>query len=179
MANLYQQGTQKIEVVIRKESDGISGLGEIEPENFSAANEEKEKRVRNSRRARLIKTNLTHGLAATHQVAGLLFNYSVGGIGDVSGDRAYQNRVQRTVEQVQDGTNIATSIVMGASYGSWGGVIGAAFGMLFGAATSITSMRVKYANRERDYDFKVFKENNAIEYNRARAGINLTTGRLR
>ena len=45
--------------------------------------------------------------------------------------------------------------------------------------TSGVSLAVKYAGREREFNYKVFKENNAIEYQRARASINMTTGRLR
>ena len=83
------------------------------------------------------------------------------------------------MEKVQDVTNIASSVAIGITYGSWGGPVGAAFGAAFGLITSGTSAVVKYAKRQRDFDYKVFKENNAIEYNKTRAGINLTTGRLR
>ena len=38
---------------------------------------------------------------------------------------------------------------------------------------------IDVANIKRDFNYKVFKENNAIEYQRARASISLTTGRLR
>ena len=68
---------------------------------------------------------------------------------------------------------------MGAVYGAWGGPIGAVLGATFGAISSATSIGVKYAGREREFNYKVFKENNAIEYQRARASINMTTGRLR
>ena len=68
---------------------------------------------------------------------------------------------------------------MGGVYGAWGGPIGSAIGAGLGAIQSGLSLAVKYAGREREFSYKVFKENNAIEYRRARASINLTTGRLR
>ena len=68
---------------------------------------------------------------------------------------------------------------MGAVYGAWGGPIGAILGATFGAISSGASTAVKYLGREREFNYKVFKENNSIEYQRARASINLTTGRLR
>ena len=80
---------------------------------------------------------------------------------------------------MKDVTNIASSVGMGALYGSWGGPIGAVLGAAFGAVSSGVSTAVKYAGREREFNYKQFKENNAIEYQRARASISLTTGRLR
>ena len=181
---LYQKGTQRIEVIVRKDSGGTPGLKDSDAEDISAdatsfgsggdGLSSKERR-----RRRFIKTNTTHFLSAAHQVVDLKINYELGGIGHENGDQNYQDACQRYMERVQDTSNLATSVAMGAAYGSWGGPAGAAFGALFGAMTSGSSIITKYAGREREYNYKMFKENNAIEYNRARANINLTTGRLR
>lgn len=183
MSMLYQQGS-KIEVIVRKDGGGIPGLKEIDSDNISSTGTSSNgssgtNKMSDIRRRRLIKTNLTHGFAAIHQMSDLAVNYRIGGIGYRNGDQAHQDNVKRTVEKIQDATNIASSVAMGVAYGSWGGPVGAFFGGLFGAVTSVSSYVSKIKNRERDYDYKVFKENNAIEYNRTRAGINLTSGRLR
>ena len=182
---LYQQGTQRIEIIVRKEGGGgsVAGANETSSEDvggkqttwrtsvFGSENPQRIKRV--------IKTNTTHALAVSKQVMDLGIEYWISGLGYKNGDQAYQDNVQRRFERIKDTTNIASSIAMGAVYGSWGGPIGAVLGMAFGAISTGVSTASKYAGRQRDYDYKIFKEQNAIEYNRARAGINLTNGRLR
>lgn len=180
---LYQKGTQRIEVIVRKEGTGSKGAKETDAENagsrqttwrtsiFGSENPERIKRV--------IKTNATHALAIGKQVADLSLEYYVSGLGERNGDQAMQEQVTRRIEQVKDVTNLASSVSMGALYGSWGGPIGTVLGATFGAVSTGTSLAVKYASRQREYDYKTFKLDNAIEYNRARAGINLTSGRLR
>lgn len=183
---LYQQGTQRIEVIVRKESSGGGDINAKEKDTdslggggettwrtsvFGSENPQRIKRV--------IKTNTTHALAVTKQVVDLGIEYYISGLGMKYGDQAYQENVERRVEIVKDVTNVASSIGMGALYGSWGGPIGAVLGATFGAVSSGVSLAVKYAGREREFNYKVFKENNAIEYQRARASINMTTGRLR
>ena len=185
MSKLYQQGTQRIEVIVRKEGGTSSLTNANETDTDEVSNKkttwrtsvfgsESPQRIR-----RVIKTNLTHTLAVMKQVADLGLEYYVSGLGYKNGDQAYQDICQRDIEILKDGTNIASSISMGALYGSWGGPIGAVLGATFGAVSTGVSLASKYAGREREYNYKVFKENNAIEYRRARASINLTTGRLR
>lgn len=183
---LYQQGTQRIEVIVRKESSGASeqGAKEVSTETVSGGGEttwrtsvfgsENPARIK-----RVIKTNTTHALAITKQVAGLGIEYFVSGLGQKYGDQALQENVARQVEIAKDVTGFTSSVGMGMLYGSWGGPIGAVLGGLFGAVSNAASIGVKYASREREFNYKVFKENNAIEYQRARASINLTTGRLK
>ena len=183
---LYQQGTQRIEVIVRKEGGGTTetaaketptdeiGGGRETTWRTSVFGSENPNRIK-----RVIKTNTTHALAVSKQVVDLGIEYWVGGLGNKNGDQAMQEQVQRQVEIVKDVTNIASSIGMGALYGAWGGPIGAVLGAVFGAISSGVSTAVKYAGREREFNYKMFKENNAIEYQRARASINLTTGRLR
>ena len=185
MSTLYQQGTKRIEVIVRKEGSGGSQANAKEKDTEDVAGKETTWRTsvfgsENPQRIkRVIKTNATHALAVTKQVVDLGLEYYISGIGQKNGDQALQEQITRKVEIVKDATNVASSIGMGALYGSWGGPIGAVLGATFAAISTGTSIAVKYKGRERDFDYKVFKENNAIEYQRSRAGINLTTGRLR
>ena len=179
---LYQQGTQRIEIIVRKDSSGQSGANETDTENVSSSGTENDTQKSGgltSRQKRIIKTNTTHALAVTKQVVDLGIEYYIAGIGERNGDQALQDQVSRKMEIVKDTTNLASSISMGALYGSWGGPVGAVLGASLGAVSTGASLLSKYANRQREYNFKLFKENNAIEYKRARANINLINGRLR
>lgn len=180
---LYQKGTQRIEVIVRKEGGAsVAGAKQTEIDEGAGGTtwrtavfgSESPKRIK-----RVIKTNATHSLAVSKQIAGLSIEYYLSGMGQRNGDEALQDNVQRTVERVEDVGNIASATAMGALYGSWGGPIGAVLGATFGLVQSGVSTALKYQKRDRDFDYKMFKLNNGIEYQRARANINLTTGRLR
>ena len=183
---LYQQGTQRIEVIVRKDSGNLSNLGAREISTDEVGGGGKTTRSTNiygsnnpQRNKRVIKTNTTHALALSKQLINLGTEFVISGLGNRRGDQAYQENISRQFEIVQDTTNFASSVAMGAVYGAWGGPIGAILGATFGAISSGASTAVKYLGREREFNYKVFKENNSIEYQRARASINLTTGRLR
>ena len=186
---LYQQN-QKIEIVVRKEEGGAStqGANEVLPESNAGNGGEGQRggwravlagSTSIKRQNRVFKTNATHLLAVTRQVGNLAINYLVGGIAYRNGDQALQDATKRTIEVWDDGASIVSAVSMGALYGSWGGPLGTAMGAVLGLASSTASIGVKYANREREYNTKLFKEYNGISYLRARSSINLTTGRLR
>jgi len=186
---LYQQGTQRIEVVVRKEG-GTADIGakEKNPEDVGGESESGKRgglwaKLTGSesiaRQERVVKTNTTHLIATMMQIGLQSRTYFLTGTGMRSGDQALQQNVMREWEIFRDTSGFASSVAMGALYGSWGGPIGTVLGTLFGAATTGTSTAIKYAQRTREFNFKRFKEDNAIEYKRARANINLTTGRLR
>ena len=186
---MYTQQKQRIEIIVRKDVGGGSeGAKTREADSNMNGEQEGESSSlmakltgssNKMRQRRVIKTNATHALAISKQVIDLGIEYYIGGIGMRSGDTALQENVSRNMEIFKDSTNVVSSVAMGALYGAWGGPIGAVLGALFGAVSTGASLITKYMGRERDYDFKVFKEENAIEYKRARAGINMTTGRLR
>lgn len=184
MASLYQQGS-KIEVIVRKEENGATqqGNNEVDTEenagNSNSTNNNIWGTTSNTRKKRIIKTNITHALAVARQVGNLILNYKLGGLGYEAGDQSYQDLVQRNFEIADDVLSIVSSAGMGALYGSWGGAPGAVVGAVLNTASTGVSIAMKYKNRERDYSVKQFKLNNEISYSRARAGINLTTGRLR
>lgn len=175
---LYQKGSEKIEIIIRKEGGGAESQGAKEVDTDKASTEEiKDSQKENTPRRN--KINTMHILNAAKQISQLSLNYVISGIGNKAGDEALQDIVERKVEIVTDITGFASSVVTGAVYGSLGGPVGTVIGVSLAAVSSTASLISKYATREREFNFKVFKENNAIEYKRARAGINLTTGRLR
>ena len=182
---LHQQGTQRIEVIVKKEGGGASQTNAKEIPAEDIAGKETTWRTtligsENQQRVnRVVKTNLTHTLAVAKQVVDLGIEYKISGLGNKNGDQAYQDQVQRQMEIYKDVSGIASSMGMGALYGSWGGPIGAILGATFGVVSTGVSTALKYKSREREYNYKVFKENNAIEYQRSRANINLTAGRLR
>lgn len=176
---LYQKGTQRIEVIVRKEGGGVTGGRTIDPDEVENPTDTDTGTTEGSTSSRFLRTNITHGFATARQVGLLGVNYWIQGRGNYTGDQAYQQLVEREVEIYQDVTGFASSVAMGALYGSAGRLPGAVLGALFAAVGSGTSLGFKYASRERDFNYKVFKENNAIEYQRARASISLTAGRLR
>lgn len=180
----YQQGTERIEIIVRKDGGGGNPAGINEQSGTTRKRKqtwrtavfgsESPTRIR-----RVIKTNVTHAIAVSNQIGQQWVHYYIGGLGMRNGDEAMQQQAQRTAEIVTDTTNFVSSVAMGAIYGAWGGPIGSALGAALGAVQSATSLDFKYSGRRRDFSYKEFKLNNAIEYRRARASINLTTGRLR
>ena len=186
---LIQSGTQRIEVIVRKDGgNGVVGAKTTQAENIGGGGEKGKGSTwasflagsnRPERQYRVAKTNLTHIAAAAKQISFQYFTFEMGGVGMRTGDQALQETSMRQLEVFKDYTGLASSVVMGAVYGSWGGPIGTIIGAGLGAATTGMSLMFKYADRRREFNFKRFKEDNAIEYRRARANINLTTGRLR
>lgn len=180
---LTEKGTQRIEIIVRKSVDGgQAGAKEKDADqNPTEENQDQEqgKGTKSKKTQAWWRTQATHSLAVVKQVGTQWLNYEIAGLGYTHGDQALQQQVQRKVEIVSDVTNIATSMAMGATYGAAGGPVGVLVGMAtMGTQTAMNTL-FKYATRQREYDVKIFKENNAIEYKRARAQINLTTGRLR
>ena len=80
---------------------------------------------------------------------------------------------------VKDVFDVGTATIMGAWYGSRGGMAAGVITAGLSFTTAVASKTNKYLNRERDYKIETFKMNNEINYARSRANINLTNGRLR
>lgn len=182
------QGTQRIEVVVRKENldAATAGANEQAPEEAgSNAGEQAQgsgggqSGFFGARGKNFARINATKVLALGIMAGRLALNYSAGGVAYRNGDAALQDAVQRNYEMAEEGVTLISSIGIGATYGSAGGAAGAIIGATIGAISAGVSLIVKYAGKFRDYDAKMFKEENAIEYKRARAQVSLTTGRLR
>ena len=182
---LTAKGTQRIEIIVRK-SGGAGQEGAKEKQADEASNQqegqadtEKDVGTTGKHSKSWWRVQSTHFVGVAVQGARLLTQYYIAGIGYKTGDSSLQAQVERQLEQVTDMTSLITSAGMGLTYGATGGPIGAIAGATMAVAQTGMTIASKYATRQRDYDMKIFKENNAIEYKRARAQINLTTGRLR
>lgn len=187
---LTQKGVQTVVVRVVKATEGAGGEpAQLQGASESSAGEvvgggrtwkstvfgtENPKRIK-----RIIVTNSTHAIAVGRQMLNNSVEYALSGISDKTGDQSLQQSVQRTYEQVSDVGNIASSASMGALYGAWGGPIGSVLGMVLATTSTAINTGFKYMRRERENNIKLFKENNGIAYQRARANINWTTGRLR
>ena len=178
---LYEKGASRIEVFVHRDGGGGEvGAKETEAKDASAPKSpEDEKAAKSAFTKKFIRTNVTHAIATARQVGRLFLTYHLTGIGARHGDQALQDSVMRNVEVLQDFGGLATSVAMGATYGASGGPLGSIIGATLAGIGTAASTGVKYMTRQREFDYKMFKEENAIQYARARASINLTTGRLR
>ena len=176
---IISKATNRIDIVVRAD---YGNMENTQNSSTSPKEEQDEKEQSPTRKSRAIRTLTTHALSSSITIAFQGANYAVGGSGIYTGDESFQNYQQRQIEIVQDVQNVASSVGLNAMYGliySGGNPLIGSINAGLGAMTSLTSKYVKYAARHREYNYKVFKENNAIEYNRSRANINLTNGRLR
>lgn len=181
---LMSNAATRIEIVVSKGASGGSGNEETTSEESPKQKTEEEKKTEesariNARTKRMVSRKiLGSAIQMTEQTA----NYISSGVGTFTGDSAYQDYVQRQSEKVLDTVNIGSSAGMGFVSGmavSGGNpLVGLAVAGIQTIST-LTSKYYKYAQRHREYNLKKFKENNSIEYNRSRASINLTNGRLR
>lgn len=186
MGALFTQGTQRIEVVVRRDDVGAAtaGAGDESAETLgSSSSGASSSGVTSSASVSGSKVNFrimaTKTLAAVVASGRLWLNYAISGIAYKTGDTALQEATQRNIEMAEEGAGILLSVGLGATYAIRGGSMAMGVGAVLAAATTATSLAVKYLGKEREFNMKVFKEENAIEYKRARANLSLTTGRLR
>lgn len=103
-----------------------------------------------------------------------------GQIANATGDTNYQAYARRQSEIKADVvnpiTNISNATISGALIG---GPVGAIMGLVTSATSSIFSLVNKYEGRNTQYAIDVWKQNQSTNYNKARAGIDLTDGRTR
>ena len=180
---IYQQGKQTMTIIVRGEGVNITDSTEkrVDESPKEAQEEQQETTTKTKRKMshRVKMITITHAVATGISLANSATNYYIGDIAGTTGDKNYAELVQRKVEMGKDVLDVAVATTMSAYYGSrggfWVGVATAAMGF----TTAVTSKANKYLNRDREYHIETFKMDNEIEYNRSRANINLTTGRLR
>ena len=107
-------------------------------------------------------------------------NMRINQIANMSGDNNYQETVSRQFEVVEDASrfaiNVATSTINGAMrYGIPGAIIYFAVSAL----SQSLSYSQKYEGRNINNAITQWKETQNINYNKARAGVDLTDGRSR
>ena len=183
---LYKEGVQKFDIIVRRDGNfsasGTKGLKTQQASNSQidktelGSNIDIDAGVKTKTLGKFVGAGM---IQLTKQAIFSGFDYYVSGIGMNSGDQSLQAQINRKIEIVQDVVNVGSSIFSGALMGSSFGPVGTVIGGLVGAAGSAISIGFRQANREREYSYQVFKENSSIQYQRARAGLNLTTGRLR
>lgn len=182
---LMSNAATRVEIVVSKGNS--SGGGALASDTSPLEKKGKTKKVSEEERkaklaARQNRLLMRHAIGGSIQIIEQATNYAFSGIGLASGDSAYQDYMQRQNEKVMDGISIGSSMAMsfGAGMAISGGNVAVAFAnMTITSLSTLTSKYFKYAAKYREYNYKTFKENNSIEYNRSRANINLTTGRLR
>lgn len=106
-------------------------------------------------------------------------NFYLSDIGRRNGDSNYQAIINRKLEVLQDGWNVAKSAFEGAQAGAALGVPGIIAGALLGAVSSGVNIGFKYAERERAYQHEMFEQNNSQAYQLARTNYSALTGRVR
>ena len=112
----------------------------------------------------------------TTQVA----NAGIGQLAYVTGDTNYQASVQREAEVIGDTANSITNVGLATASGAMiGGPLGAAFALASSAISQSISLAYKYENRNIQNAISTWKENQSVNYNKARAGVDLSDGRTR
>lgn len=182
---LTQKGTQRIEVIVRKETNGANVVGakekdidEVSSSGNTNSNKPSYTKTQNATK-RFVLVNTTHTYAVSKQLLRSSMNFAIQGLQYKTGDQSYQDLVNRQLEIITDAGNVTSGLFMGVTYGATGGPVGMLIGGMLGMASSLIPIAFKYADRDREFNYKQFLENNEIEYKRARASINMTTGRLR
>lgn len=177
---LYKQGIQKLEIIIRKDTNGgASGTKGLATSKASASqSEDLGEDIDESTKKKTLKQFAIAGvISIVKQTAFWGFDYYVGGIGMRNGDQALQDQINAKLQIYKDTINVGTSLATGAIAGSVFGPVGALVGGLLGSISSGLNIAGRNMEQKRQYDLQVFKENNAINYNKARAGRALTDGR--
>lgn len=119
------------------------------------------------------------GLRIGSQLVSQTANFYLSDIGRRNGDSNYQAIINRQIEVVTDPLSIVGGTLSGAAAGSMFGPVGAGVGAVMGLVSSSISLGFKYAERERDYQHKLFEERNNQAYRLSRANFSIYTGRLR
>lgn len=181
---LFQQNTQRIEVIVRRaggdggteQPQGAKTTDDASQSGEQTANTGGKKGTS----SRFSKNAIMHYANVVKQMGMKAARYYLSGIKYNTGDEALQDMVDRTVDIVTDYSNLAIQTAFGAYYGArFGGAVGG----IIGGAVSLTSGAVGITfnrlSEQRNYNMKIFKEENGIAYRRSRADINFTNGRLR
>ena len=122
---------------------------------------------------------LEAGASIATQTVKSIANYYLSDIGRANGDSNYQAQVNRTIEIVSDISSVAGGMWSGAAAGSMFGPLGTAIGLVAGGISSGISLGFKYAERNREYQHEMFKNNTSQAYNLSRANNSANTGRFR
>lgn len=176
MPKSFVQGATRVEVIVRKD-DGVSD--EKQPQGARTGDGGDSGGATSKSSFNRLVTGGKNKKAMADFYAQMAFNnakkiigFYTSTAGDRNGDKALQSIVDRQIEIADDTLSSLLTV----------GITTAKFGLVGLAVSSVATgagLVMKYAARKHDYDVQIFKENQNIQYMRARAGINLTNGRLR
>lgn len=169
----YVQGSSRVDVYVHKDGGG----GDNQPQGAKTGDggENKEKNYAFSRLltgGKNLRAVSGHTASAMFNMAKSTVQYAHSFVGDQNGDKSLQEQIDRQTEVRED--ILGSMFSVGMATAQWG-----VFGFVLGTVTKGTELALKYSKRQKEYNMKIFKEENGIQYLRARASINLTTGRLR
>lgn len=117
---------------------------------------------------------------AFRNITNQVTNSAIGQLSYVTGDTNYQAIVQRNSEAKTDVINGVSNVALATASGLLiGGPVGAAFALAGTAIQQSMSYAYKYENRNIQNAISSWKENQSVNYNKARAGVDLTDGRTR
>lgn len=184
---LFKQ-SGKIEIIIRKADYDANTAGANEQGTNETPNGENKKEVKNKSRNALgltrqqTKLHLVHAVQTARHLGLTAINLAMNDKARQTGDSALQAKAERQIELAKDVANplvnAGTAFTAG-TIGTGGNIMAGAISAVLSLVNTTTTTWAKYEERRRAYNYKVAKENNAIEYKRARANVNLVTGRLR
>lgn len=117
---------------------------------------------------------------ANNMAVNVIPNALIGQISNATGDTNYQALARRKQEYISDICNPIMSIANSTASGMMiMGPIGALTGFLTSFGTTAISMANKYESRNINYEIELWKQNQSLNYNKARASVDLTDGRTR
>lgn len=117
---------------------------------------------------------------ANNMAVNVIPNALIGQIANATGDTNYQALARRKQEYISDVCNPIMSIANSTASGMMiMGPLGALTGFLTSFGTTAISMANKYESRNINYAVDLWKQNQSLNYNKARASIDLTDGRTR
>lgn len=192
MAYTQQSFTVNVNVRGFGVSGGSSGnAGTDDPTNEDAKLTDEAKSVAKAAKdkakaAKLGQHNINQmALGTLRQVLFAGLNYTVSGIGMNTGDQFLQAKAQRVVADAEMAfsalsgakSGAISGAAAGAMFGGIGALAGAAIGAILGAAPAVISRGQEYVTGQRNYNYQVWKEQSNINYARARANAEISTGR--
>lgn len=182
---IYKQ-SGRIEIIVRKD-DTSSMVGANEQDTNQSPNANKTESISKSKKflgmnGKQAKLLTAHTLTTAQHYFYTFTSMHNTNQGRIYGDQALQAITERNMEIMKDVVNPALSIIgsgAGAALATGGNPVAVAISMGFAAVNTGLTLYRKYEERAREYNYKVAKENNAIEYKRARANVNWVNGRMR
>lgn len=107
-------------------------------------------------------------------------NAAVNQLANITGDSSYQDYSRRQTEILEDTARVATNTITATLSGAMiGGPVGASIAFASSALTQSLSYMQKYETRNINTAIQNWKDTQSINYNKARAGVDLTDGRSR